>query len=53
MEHASNTMFFPWMLALPPDDRKACERDLAEDARTDQPLAAAAELTSWEETAAS
>lgn len=42
----------PWMFALSPDDRKTCERDLAEPARTGKPHLAAAELTSWKETAA-
>lgn len=40
------------MLALSPDDRKACGRDLAEAARTDHPHSVAAELTFWKETSA-
>lgn len=47
---------FPWMLALPPDDRRSCAQDLIDAARasfaTGQPHLALAELTAWEETAA-
>ncbi|WP_062994506.1 type II toxin-antitoxin system Phd/YefM family antitoxin [Nocardia mikamii] len=46
---------FPWMLALPPEDRATCAQNLVDAARasfsTDQPHLALAELTSWRETA--
>ena len=46
---------FPWMLALAPEDRTICARDLVDAARasfsTDQPYLVLAELTSWTETA--
>lgn len=46
---------FPWMLALAPEDRTICARDLVDAARasfsTDQPYLVLAELTSWKETA--
>jgi len=46
---------FPWMLALTPEGRKQCAKDLVAAARasfaTEQPHLAAAELTSWRETA--
>lgn len=46
---------FPWMLALPSEDRAVCAQDLVDAARasfaTDQPHLALAELTSWRETA--
>lgn len=45
----------PWMLALSPEDRDACARELLDAARasfaTGQPHLAAAQLTSWRETA--
>lgn len=46
---------FPWMLALPPEDRATCAQDLVDAARasfsTGQPYMALTELTSWRETA--
>lgn len=46
---------FPWMLALSPEDRSVCARDLVDAARasfsTEQPHLALSELTSWRETA--
>ena len=46
---------FPWMLALSPQDRVTCARDLIDAARasfsTGQPHLVLAELTSWTETA--
>lgn len=51
-ERESSTRSFPWMLAISPNERTACERDLAEAGRTDQPHLVATELTSWKETAA-
>lgn len=46
---------FPWMLALSPDDRKACARDLLESARasfaTGEAHRAVAEMIAWKETA--
>lgn len=46
---------FPWMLALSPEGRATCARDLVDAARasfsTDQPHLVLAELTSWKETA--
>lgn len=46
---------FPWMFALSPRDRDQCAKDLVNAARasfaTEQPHLAAAELTSWRETA--
>ncbi len=47
---------FPWMLALNDDDRALCAHDLVDAARasfaTEQAHLAAAEMTSWRETAA-
>lgn len=46
---------FPWMLALSPEDRVTCAKDLLEAARaslsTGQSHLAIAEMTSWRETA--
>lgn len=49
------TNTFPWILALSPEDRATCTRDIINTTQaalaTSQPHLALTELTSWKETA--